>query len=617
MADSERRNAFAIRVVLGLMAAALAQGCSSASPESVGGVAGNPRAGRLASANVPAWIICGMYPAIDAAGQKKNEPEYYVLSAMNRILRYAPEFAAGIGLTSVRTCDEARAFYGAYQRYSALHPYFDRDIPFEPISVPQRAFDPPPDEVQAAAVQKIFGGFPAGPSASSPLFPVVSISFVTKAPSNGNPLLFADNNPAHEACPANSTCAERCSGTFIARNWILTAAHCIAKIALLKGKDKAPDYLTDYDGVNGSPAGWQIDWPDANGLVSSSSTPGGVRTISGVRAWAMAHPKHVGVAVPQGVDFYDLVGQGHFDGINNMGWDVALLWIQPPTYDGHLASDASKSAWPLQFESMDRPNLMSGWSLLTMYGYGPVTDNNTERPQLRSAHPDSPVAPLTDSALVVNLSADVTNMTGFGALCEGDSGGPLTRTATVFDAAGNLVTRTIIIGVNQLAGRSNNEMTCGHLAGNHQQWSRVDAATPWILFSMQSTQNHGSAFTLRTMPDQNTNSPQSFAEYWGKPCRTDCDCLSNQYCENPTNDQSSVWARSKKPASCDDCVAAGSAGCGCMVGQCLPLPTTPIGIGGVQECSGVCTNTLNDIKNCGVCGTACPSPQSCVSGKCM
>src|SRR5262245_44458763 len=37
---------------------------------------------------------------------------------------------------------------------------------------------------------------------------------------------------------------------------------------------------------------------------------------------------------------------------------------------------------------------------------------------------------------------------------------------------------------------------------------------------------------------------------------------------------------------------------------------------GQTSCSGVCTTTATDLRNCGSCGTACGNGQSCTSGAC-
>jgi len=52
-------------------------------------------------------------------------PETYSFVLMNRKLAKYPAFAAAIGMSSVSSCDEARAFMAAYNRYTLKHPEID------------------------------------------------------------------------------------------------------------------------------------------------------------------------------------------------------------------------------------------------------------------------------------------------------------------------------------------------------------------------------------------------------------------------------------------------------------------------------------------------------------
>lgn len=56
-------------------------------------------------------------------------PETYSFPLMNQKLRKYPVFARAIGMGSVSTCDEAREFMAAYNRYLEKHPAFDDDLP--------------------------------------------------------------------------------------------------------------------------------------------------------------------------------------------------------------------------------------------------------------------------------------------------------------------------------------------------------------------------------------------------------------------------------------------------------------------------------------------------------
>ncbi|KAH7129620.1 hypothetical protein B0J13DRAFT_564330 [Dactylonectria estremocensis] len=47
--------------------------------------------------------------------------------------------------------------------------------------------------------------------------------------------------------------------------------------------------------------------------------------------------------------------------------------------------------------------------------------------------------------------------------------------------------------------------------------------------------------------------------------------------------------------------------------ECGPQNTSP----NKKLCNGACTDTNTDKKNCGACGTVCPSGSSCISGTCV
>jgi len=58
-------------------------------------------------------------------GSVGGMPETYSFVLMNRKLAKYPAFAAAIGMSSVSSCDEARAFMAAYNRYTLKHPEID------------------------------------------------------------------------------------------------------------------------------------------------------------------------------------------------------------------------------------------------------------------------------------------------------------------------------------------------------------------------------------------------------------------------------------------------------------------------------------------------------------
>src|SRR5262249_49587676 len=146
----------------------------------------------------------------DATG----EPEHYIVSSMNRTISHYPEVASAIAMQSVSNWDEARAFSLAADKYFADHPYFDKNLP-----VSSEALPVPPPPPNPAPVQEIFNGTPTGSDGQNPL-PVVLISHS-----------FGKNDKYINGLPVVKR-STTCSGTFITKNFILTAAHCFQDVAL-------------------------------------------------------------------------------------------------------------------------------------------------------------------------------------------------------------------------------------------------------------------------------------------------------------------------------------------------------------------------------------------------
>jgi hypothetical protein len=77
---------------------------------------------------------------------------------------------------------------------------------------------------------------------------------------------------------------------------------------------------------------------------------------------------------------------------------------------------------------------------------------------------------------------------------------------------------------------------------------------------------------------------------------------------------------SADPANCGACGSVCAASENCYGGVCLaPAPSSDqvCAAQGLSACGGVCTNTLNDNANCGVCGNSCPLGGYCEGGACV
>ena len=65
--------------------------------------------------------------------------------------------------------------------------------------------------------------------------------------------------------------------------------------------------------------------------------------------------------------------------------------------------------------------------------------------------------------------------------------------------------------------------------------------------------------------------------------------------------------------NCGACGHACSTGQSCTAGTCVTSPCPA----GTTNCNGTCVNTSADAQNCGACGHACSAGQSCTAGTCV
>jgi hypothetical protein len=154
-------------------------------------------------------------------GSPDPSPFVFVVSALNHKLAQYPDFAAFAGLDTVSECDGANHFMEAYREYEREHPSFDAD---EPLGDSPDVEPPPPpiEPVGDSEISKIAGV--TGPSVN---YPVVQLTYQTCKPVNGKPSCSQADSSWIVRGNDYRNWHESCSGTFIAKNWILTAAHCM------------------------------------------------------------------------------------------------------------------------------------------------------------------------------------------------------------------------------------------------------------------------------------------------------------------------------------------------------------------------------------------------------
>jgi Trypsin len=546
-----RRSRLAWWAPMVLLAAALAsgpQGCSSRDASQ-----GPATAAQAAPSedDLGGTLLCD--PGAPATnGQPARDPEYYIVYSMNRKLRYYPDFAAAIGMKTVTTCDDARAFTVAYSDYFRQHPFFDAHLPMAPgallAPVTSRSERASADRAsQDATVEKIFNGSVAGPSGSDP-FPVVQITH------NFLPGEVFSNG---QAIPTTSV---TCSGTFISKNFILTAAHCLGLVALTFpkfGSGTPPNPSAQRQWITSSK--WQIAWPDSGGV------PGGMMQISADKVWAIVHQSYTGVTLPR--TFPDASAAANDNGLSS--YDIGLLWINPWDNDAQLPADAAKSSWAVQLESAD--GQINKWSL-RMYGYGPTMDNEmgpltltaSRQSQIPTGAQKTDTEPGFPSSTIITVA--IFDPATDPGLCGGDSGGPLVR--EVLDPNTLAVVDHVIVGVNSHRSGDSTTRCPGPDPTTSlffSQFARTDIAfADFLKPTILSWQPEGIQFKTEGAISG------SYVIYHGASCQSDCTCAANEVCLNPVNDANSAASKS---GSCSNNVCSD---CSCVQGQCVPQ-TSPDG----------------------------------------
>jgi hypothetical protein len=513
------------RALMAIVLVAPVQGCGH-------GAADSAPEDTTSSAQPLGTIICGSFPSTDEFGNATEQPEYYRLTSINRTLRTFPDFASSIGMKSVRSCDQARAFTRAYDDYFQAHPYFDSAMTFDPkVELP--VLPPGPATV---IVPKVFNGTPMGPHTPD-LFPVVRIT----------PLLPAGAKWLNDAAipgAGRTTGVGSCTGTFIAKNFILTAAHCFEAVALQypEGTPAGDEWITG--------ALWRIEFPSPSGKVSASG--GGALTLE-VNAVTIAHPQFSSITNRN----YD---PGH---LISSEYDLGLIFIPPTDNDGDLPPDVSKSAWDVQIAPVTSTLIQTAF--LGVYGYGATAEDGTNATVL-NVNFNKPVTQFSANAFTL-VSIWPTNPTSSQlAICRGDSGGPMFR--QVSNGHGGF--DTIIIAINsgasgRLCGAGFNDAG----APNESVWSRVDVvATDWLKDTLQFFKM-GPAWSPHILTEGGF---PSYAEMHGAACHTDCDCLAGEFCDNSINNASSPYSATRHAQSCGGCQQPPIGDCACQLGQCLPLP---------------------------------------------
>jgi len=489
--------------LLGLLSLA----CSA--PPQDGGSAWNNGAGTVAT-GVRETVLCA----------NSNAPEYYRLSAMNAKLRHYPDLAAELGMDSVSDCEGARAFIAGLRAYRRAHPGFDRD---EPLEWPELSMPARPDDSQGSIeYPKIRGGMPITN------LPVVQIK----------DKVHPTTNPDYKDIKGGD-----CTGTFIAKNFILTAAHCITDSA--------------------------VDWCIQNNLTLAQCEPkwfkyskltirfGGF-TLTDVWAVHDVHPAWMGRFPKSNTP--DLPGST-YDEDEGARRDIAMIYID----------DDSRLPFNVELDGAKRVSILDpatgvGNPLVRwpLFFYGWTTPpGQADALHVSTSTPTFSVDILNGGDTIQGVYSGPTSNP-----CEGDSGGPLVRRLPLITNDGTRQeSREAIVGV--LNG-GDTTCTAPPTVNQIDTWARVDTAVDFIQGFEQRW--YGPYFECQERPDANGPITQmAVAECWGSPCREPADCGSRElgmYCSNSGRDLA------EKRGSCDTCTTQPGGGCACVVGQCLWGPTS-------------------------------------------
>jgi hypothetical protein len=372
--------------------------------------------------------------------QTVEEREMYVLSAIRRKLADYPDFAATVGEPAVSTCAEARAFMQSYHDYSDEHPGFDADQPMPPIDDPPAALTARPPVAEG---QKILGGDTGFFGLAHPKEPVVH--------------LFRATGPM-------GVLKEHCTGTFIAKNWIATAAHCLAEVT-------QPPVGNEPSGLRGY-TDWSIEFADVNGNFTGTITS----------------RDHSVLQLPDEL----------WMGGESASHDFALLFLDKPTFDPWLPNPGDGAGMLVQ----TTPPATSATTFIS----------GTAGSQLRTG---------TLPSISTN-AAQILSVVGTAAQaipCQGDSGGPIFQTPS-----NNPAPTPVLLGVwhGWSVAPQNSAGTCPSPADTLFWW-RTDETPPASDSTSAFIRDHVKKW-IGNCTDVPLPAGAKAMQCWGTPCQTEDDC---------------------------------------------------------------------------------------------
>ncbi|HET7544179.1 MAG TPA: trypsin-like serine protease [Polyangiaceae bacterium] len=493
-------------------------------------------------------LVCGQVDVPGADGSVQQKTEWYSVTAMNNKLRHYPEFAATTDIAHVEKCSEAREFYDAYVAYAKQHPKFDADEPLENLVLPEPELSEEAvrDAADRALVPKILNGSP------NRLSPVVR--------------LINDRG-------------QSCTGTFIAKNWIVTAAHCVdvdPKWVRYQGcaSTKQAAGCTDPAVIH-TWYSYTVVFPTSGGqqdptLHPPLSSPG----IQFTSVLQHVDPAYIGDKPTLSATEVTLSGGPH---------DVALLFVNEAFND--LLPDVDKSLNKITDPAITDPDISDPAKKLTtgdfpfmrislkdsfvdpyVWGWG----FRTETPA-----PNAPFLLTYGHLTAYSLLAVPNGYATYQApppaftgsvpyLCKGDSGGPLAERLNIVTSPDPTPQPQWVIG-GTFSGFETQpgvaDANCGTLdKADWDVWARLAPIKDWI-------KNTVASYPKKFRCIEKMSSGSSTADYmecWGPPCTraTEAtDCGSGAHCYKPGTEYTSQSGCMYRCPKHD---------CSCLHGMCVP-----------------------------------------------
>jgi hypothetical protein len=373
----------------------------------------------------------------------------------------------------------------------------------------------------------------------------------------------------------DGTPGDFCTGVFIAKNWIATAAHCLVPLpnCELELGQLTPSGPFQFAGSCANNAGAlnstsaihlygyqrvQIQWAAANGSVADGGTlddgtpiQGGTLDTTADTALQIPDPKFMGF------------NEDPMNQSDDYQQDFALLYLDDVLYDGLLPGNADNGSAMRIAATGNLPDNASlfdegagNGSLLTPFMFTQVTSaslqlDNTGEP------------------------TGVFSSPGVG-ICHGDSGGPLYYMSD---------TGPVLLGTS--ATTAPGLGSCSSAAnGDTDYWKSAAAELTGLGFLTSGVGFinaamrlwNGDAFSCSTMPDPG-NLGAAIAQCWGAPCDVTAvppsnpnnlrGCGAGEVCKGAGADVLLTL-----PTGVSGCAACGMLpnNCSCVVGQCIPAP---------------------------------------------